>query len=167
MNPDTEGIDMPAALINFHLPIHINKTFRIEPEFGFYSGTNDFTELRGYKYVNSLSYYRVGIGGFYTLNTYPKTSMYIGPRICILFSNFERKRALPGMMTHSENILEKAVMFGASFGGEYVLTNYLSLGMELQLNYYNYYEQGEFKFDSFDKIVSKTNGLIFLRIYLF
>ncbi|MFC2129998.1 outer membrane beta-barrel protein [Bacteroidota bacterium] len=165
---DGEMFFLPASMMNIYLPIQIGKTFRIEPEVGFYSQTSDITDNDNKGRVRTNSFTRFGIGGFYTLQPAKNFQMYFGPRIGVLMTYSERDYANSEYNTDSETS-QTIITIGGSFGGEYFLSDYFSLGLEVQLNYFNYGEPVEKPDDyapkDYSQSIFTTNGLIFARLY--
>lgn len=155
-----ETLFLPSGMATFYLPIKFGESFTLEPEFGIY-----LRSAKEESYNEDISFSRFGLGLFHGLMKKENFSMNLGARLAYLSNSTEISN---DGETISE-ISQSALSIGLCLGGEYFLSNYFSIGLEMQANYFIYeiptVRPADFEFNRFEQNILSTNGLLFFRFY--
>lgn len=146
---------------NIYIPIHLGKSYRLEPQLGF----SYYSRYRTYSKENeksTLSSFQLGIG-FFHMRWRNQPILYYGGRLGLIYSSETSK------YTHVWNIdIDKESGFGFFFaptiGGEYFVREKLSLGCEVQLKWSFINLEDELKRKD-DRKKCVTSTLFFTRFY--
>jgi hypothetical protein len=173
---DFSVLSIPASFANFTFVIR-GKSFRIEPNFGFFSISQDtdYEEDDGitYKQEMSSSNFRVGAVIAYA-TAIGATNLYYGLNIGIISSSasIDEKWSGYGQSgTESDKGSKTDFAIGGAIGGEYMFSDNFSLGGEIQINYISVgqfdwkLDEGVTKNDVSTSIIS-TNAIVMLRWYV-
>lgn len=176
----SDGIlTVPVQTAALFAPLQFGAGFRLEPQFGLLSATTDKTTRDGDgsdrgTLTYSQSGTMLGTGAFYTFTPDSSTLGYIGARFGMLISkNSTEFNAVDGTNTHAI-YSQTTVFYGPAFGGEYYLSRFMSLGVELGLTFMSF---GDVEYDAqpwlpdpnapeFSQTSISTNALVFVRFYL-
>lgn len=142
-----------------YVPIDFTPSFRLEPEVGFITTSQDGGD--------SAAYYTVGAGAFYMMQLAQQAHLYVGGRLLL---GFERStNANAGGSGFDAKTKGTDLFLGAVFGGEILPHPRLGIGAEAQL--------GRWGIGDRDTTVAgvttttnggsswQTNGIIFVRFY--
>jgi hypothetical protein len=172
-------LTVPVQTAALFAPLQFGNHFRLEPQFGLVSTTVEKNtrdsdgNARG-TLTYSQSGIMLGTGIFYTFTPDASTLGYIGARLGVILSgNSTEFNAVDGDKAHAK-YNQTTMFYGPAFGGEYALSKFMSLGVELGLNFMSF---GEVSYDAQPYIpdpnapeVSQsaisTNALVFVRFYL-
>jgi hypothetical protein len=143
---------------SFYMPIRISPGFRIEPEFGLwrYSYSRDGGDRKSTYTVLSLGC------GIFPMTNKGKVNIYYGGRLGFLSISESYKNKWDGHI-ETDDDSKTDFYIGPVIGGEYLFTDHLSLGGEVQLNYTSYGRYNE-DVDVSESLIS-TKTLIFVRWY--
>lgn len=172
-------LTVPVQTAALFAPIQFSKDFRLEPQFGLLSTTVEKnTKDSDGKARGTLTYSQsgmmLGTGAFYTFTPDSSTLGYIGARLGVILSrNSTEFNAVDNTEAHA--IYSQTTMFyGPTFGGEYYLSRFMSLGVELGLTFMSF---GEVNYEAqpslpdanapeISQSAISTNALVFVRFYL-
>lgn len=152
-----------------YVPINVSATFRIEPEVGF-TNTSEKSDYMDIKRVSTLNTFHFGVGIFPVFINYENYNVYFGGRIAYETVEIIREYTFASETDKNEENLS-GFSFGPALGGEYLLSEYFSLGGEAQVIYQSL--SGEDKgIDNntnektdLDNSSFSTSVLIFFRFY--
>lgn len=130
---------------SFYIPIKISENFKLEPEFGI----NRISSSDSSKTSSSAIY--AGLGIFLTTSK-GNIEFYYGIRLGGAFSSYNDSY---NGFSDSDSIFQ--FLAGPAIGGEYFISNHLSIGGEIQLICY-------FENDDCASML-KTKPVVFLRWY--
>jgi len=120
-----ERMNGVLKLHKLYIPVTLFNKIRIIPEIAYWDFEYKLDD-------NSVKYSILHTGiGIYYLVPLDSTNIYIGPRISTLNIKNPSKNQPPNIITSK---IDRT--YGATFGAEYNLTKNLSLGFEIQYNYY-------------------------------
>ncbi|MFC2094796.1 outer membrane beta-barrel protein [Bacteroidota bacterium] len=173
---DLSSLSAPVSFHNFTFIIR-GKSFRIEPNFGFFSYSQE-TDAEDenedtYKEEISSSNFRVGAVLAYA-TAIGSTNLYYGLNIGIISSSASIDQKWTGTYT-PDNTSEKGsktdFAIGGAIGGEYMFSDNFSLGGEIQINYITV---GQFDWELPEHItkndittsIISTNAIVMLRWYV-
>ncbi len=135
--------DFSSKPLDYGVAFWINNNFSIELLGGFES-----MEIRD----NSGTLYTIGIGGIY----------HIGEKIIVPFIGARFLYA----NVYNDDESYSDFMFGIVFGAEHYFTDYISLGLEFQLNFIETDKDFSPTNNAVDAHINRTGRYIILRFYL-
>lgn len=121
-----ERMSSTLKLQKLYIPVTLLSRIRIIPEFAYWNTEFKNSGYETFKY----SVLHAGIGLYY-LHSLRTTSIYTGPRIAIVNIKNPSENRPPNIITSKIDHT-----FGATFGAEYNLLKNISIGFEIQYNYY-------------------------------
>jgi hypothetical protein len=134
--PD-DNIMTPLHLSTVSIPIYLTKSFRVEPEFGIISRSQEVTwSTPRETQTSTTTNFRLGIGIHYVIQNLAdveQMSLYLGPHLEVLPFSYERTSSLPGTPARTES--QSNLMLGFRVGGEYSPVRPFSIGIETGLEY--------------------------------
>ncbi len=145
---------MPAQI---YVPIDFTPSFRLEPQVGFVTSSQDGGD--------SAAYYTFGTGAFYMMELAQQAHIYVGGRLLL---GFERSTNVGGGGFEAKT-KGTDLFLGAAFGGEILPHPRLGIGAEAQL--------GRWGIGDRDTTIAgnttttnggsswQTQGVIFVRFY--
>ncbi len=140
-----------------YVPINVSPNLRIEPQFGYFSNTDDEVD-------ETDSAFTLGAGVFYVAPVSERTNIYAGGRLAFTWTKDEDHAGTTFTKTTQRNTSIAPV-----FGGEYSPSPRFSVGAEAQLNFV---WLGDPKFEAAGTSVTGqggsntfTQGLMFIRVY--
>lgn len=172
-------LTVPIQTAALFAPMQFSEEFRLEPQFGLVStsvekNTKDSDgNVRG-TLTYGQSGLMLGTGAFYTFAPDSSTLGYIGTRLGVILSkNSTEFNAVDGDKAHA-NYSQTILFYGPTFGGEYYLSRFMSLGVELGLTFMSF---GDIGYDAQPSLPDpnapeisqnaiSTNALVFVRFYL-
>jgi len=154
---------LPVGFSNFYIPITLNNSKRIEPEFGIYSYSSESTS-EGYSIENSSTITRLGLGLLFLKPYSDNFNASFGLRIGLLSHSTTSKY---NGETSSRD--QSDLYIGIVVGGEHMLSEHFSIGGEIQLNYIEIGEEKRTPSASNGNDRSESmitnNALLFFRWY--
>ncbi|HVO72865.1 MAG TPA: hypothetical protein VMT35_02480 [Ignavibacteriaceae bacterium] len=114
---------------SFYLIFNISN-IRFEPEFGYYTYSNDYNYDRSSE-TQAYSTLRTGLRIFCEIIMESSFKLYAGPRLGLIFTS--SKFSYTG--AEEEKTTELDFISGICTGGEYLFSQHFSIGGEVQLNY--------------------------------
>ncbi|MFP4369786.1 MAG: hypothetical protein ACLFR2_09415 [Candidatus Kapaibacterium sp.] len=171
---NSDNILLPVGLANIRVPLQIGDHFRIEPEFGLYSMSEEYDYTINYgnmeqEYVETseLSITRLGGGFYYTMEhkAVENATLLFGLKSGMLF--LSRSDEDETKIERTQNIF----YIGGAIAGEYYFSEAFCLGLEVQVNHINYsepeYEGGEIssEYNSFSRNLFTTNTVVFAKFF--
>jgi hypothetical protein len=124
---------VPVGLSNIFVPIELSKEFRIEPEFGILT-TSDEHPGGTAQVKSSSSLIRLGIGVLRVFPVDDSYNLYVGPRLGLLLtSSTSQSGSFP-----ETGQSETDFYVGLVTGGEHMFSSHFSMGGEVQLNYVSF-----------------------------
>lgn len=144
-----------------YLPINVTPAFRIEPQFGILTLSED-GDLG-----SDASYVTLGAGAFYVASLGQQADLYVGPRLLLAFFREENPTGVG-----TEKISRDDWFLAAALGGEYMPHPRVAVGAEVQLGRWSIGdEKTEFPGAPTDEAPGgssvTTQGVLFVRVYLF
>ena len=173
------NLTVPIQTAGIFVPMLFDNSIRIEPQFSLLKLSetkvtrDDNGNPRG-TLETSTTGLMLGTGAFYGFTLDSATTGYIGVRAGIISSsNIEQFTPVSGDQAEV-SYSQTNLFYGPALGGEYYLSRYMSLGMELGLNVLSY---GEVEYEArpsfsdpsradIDQSSLSTSGLVFIRLYL-
>ncbi len=150
---DESSLALPIDLANFTFVVR-GKSFRFEPNIGFFNLSATTTGYMGTEVDASLSNYRLGAVIAYA-NAIASMNLYYGINIGVILSSIS---------VDSDSESKTDFFVGPAIGGEYMFSDNFSLGGEIQINYIKI---GNFDDDSDDSMsIISSRGMIILRWYV-
>ncbi|MEE9450904.1 MAG: outer membrane beta-barrel protein [Ignavibacteriaceae bacterium] len=150
---DESSLALPIDLANFTFVVR-GKSFRFEPNIGFFNLSATTTGYMGTEVDASLSNYRLGAVIAYA-NAIASMNLYYGINIGVILSSIS---------ADSDSESKSDFFVGPAIGGEYMFSDNFSLGGEIQINYIKI---GNFDDDSDDSMsIISSRGMIILRWYV-
>lgn len=181
---ESEGSDgtlsVPVQTAALFVPLQLGETFRIEPQFGLLSTSTERTAYSGTNVASgrierTKTGMMIGTGLFYTFLPDTTTRGYVGARVGWI----QAKNSLEFVpLGKGENVVttykQSSAFYGAAIGGEYYLSHFMSLGMELGLTAISF---GDVEYEVTPSVTPpslpdvsqsalSTNALVFVRFYL-
>jgi len=108
-----------------YLPITVISKIRAIPEIAYWNAKYSFEDD-----ISKYSVLHLGLGIYYLIPI-EKTNVYFGPRIAIIDIKNPSEDRPPHIITSKTDWI-----FGATMGAEYKILKNLSVGFEIQYNYY-------------------------------
>jgi len=142
-----------------YLPIRIGSSVRVEPSLSIFRFTQDAAV--GDPKLSAVS---LGAGVFYAFQTSGPVSLYVGPRLALVFASRED---VAGPSPTTTETTETDFQFTAALGGEYHVVPGFSVGAEAQLAFTWFGDQRTSGTPtvSRDALGISTNAVVFLRYY--
>jgi hypothetical protein len=152
------GATVPLMPAQIYVPIDFSPNFRLEPQVGFITASQDGGD--------SASYYTLGTGAFYMMPLAQQAHMYVGGRLVI---GWERSEAQTGGGFTAKTKGTDLWLAGA-FGGEILPHPRLGIGAEAQLGRWGIGDRdttsGGATTTTNGGSSWQTQGVIFVRLYL-
>jgi hypothetical protein len=152
----------PAAVPDsIYVPINIAPSFRLEPQLGIVTFSED-TSAGGTAIDTSVV--SIGLGVFYVSTFENQLDVYVGGRVVrTSFSQTQKTPNAPEFKTEGSDI-----RIIPALGGEYSLHPRFSLGAEVQLQLISFGSRSQTAGGSIPGGTgTQTSGLFFARVYLF
>lgn len=153
--------------VNIYVPIALGRSTTIEPEFGIFSFSSE-SGSSGSTNKTSASVIRFGAGILMSIASSSSVRVYAGPRIGVYLVNSESSSSSAYGSSSSETS-ETDLTFGAGLGGEYLISEQMSVGGEALITYYSFGEPkrtpSSSSSSSFSQSMITSNVLFFLRWY--
>ena len=124
---------IPLGVTNFVLPIRVSSRVTLEPEFGVFRLTDEFT-AGGVRDETTLNNFRIGVGLLFNLADRAALIPYIGPRAGIVLTSQEERSTFGGTTTTTSQD-QTGIYAGGAIGAQHFFTRHFSLGGEVQLLY--------------------------------
>lgn len=173
-------LSVPVQTTAFFIPLQLTSSFRVEPQFGLISTSTERTAYSGTSVTSgrierSQSGMIIGSGLFYTFSPDTTTRGYIGTRLGWIKAHNSLTFTPLGKGEFVETVYRQtSAFYGAAFGGEYYLSRFMSLGVELNLTAISF---GDIEYEVTPSLESpsqpeisqsafSTNALVFVRFYL-
>lgn len=155
---------------SIYVPINVTESFRIEPSFDFYIGSNSEKSNRNNTYNQDTSYYAISLGFFGRKPLIQSFYLLYGGRFGYFNQTHEYKSSNQG---NSVSNLEEGNYFGTyispTIGFEYFIIEKLSLGAEFFIVFAESFDNDEWSRSDDDiKVESSsihTDGSISLKYY--
>jgi hypothetical protein len=127
-------------------------TFRIEPEIGYFNGSQEISN--GMTQEHKITSWRIGVG-ILPQKPYEKFTLYYGARVGYINENIEDESKANGYY------------IAPALGGEYFFSNHFSLGGEAQVVYISATTEPEDDYENWESKLSvvNTRALAFVRFY--
>jgi hypothetical protein len=152
-------ITLPIDFADFSVVIR-SKNFRFEPTLGYFSSSSSSTSS-GYTYESSSSNLRLGTVLAYA-TVIASMNLYYGIDVGVILSSESRDSTFPESTSTDRSKTDFYI--GPAIGGEYMFSEYFSLGGEIQINYISI---GNFDDDSnASSSAVSSRGKITLRWYV-
>jgi hypothetical protein len=144
---------IPEGLSSIYLPIMFNGNYRLEPEIGFSSRSNE----SDYGSKTSHTLLRLGLGQFYISDWKKQVRFFTGLRFGMI------KEWVDYSSSYDNNDDDaNHVFISLCTGAEYQLAEHFTIGGEVQLGYIDY---GKYDSDDPDESLIYHNALLTLRWY--
>ena len=159
----------PLSIPTFYVPIILSPKFRIEPQIGFLIGTSSDDDKDQTNKMFSIG------AGIFMQSRKGKADLYYGLRVGVLLSSYKIEVAPPDSAQQQpmgpfappppqdESDSMTDIFIGPAIGGEYFVSDHLSVGGEIELQYIilGQYEENE----DVSQSLMKVKPLIFVRWY--
>lgn len=132
--------------------------FRIEPEIGYFSFSQDFTS-GGTNVEQSLSSFRIGVG-ILPQRMYGDFTLYYGGRV-----GYISQKQTSEVGSNKEEETTSGFFIAPTIGGEHNFSDHFSIGAEAQLVYGSLTNKEDDRDEDVDISLIDTRGLIFFRFY--
>ena len=149
------GMGMFATIT---VPIITSPGFRIEPEVGYFSFSQDYT-AGGTTVEQSLSSWRIGVG-ILPQGMYGDFTLYYGGRV-----GYISQKQTSEVGSNKEEETTSGFFIAPTIGGEHNFSDHFSIGAEAQLVYGSLTNEEDDRDYDVDISLIDTRGLIFFRFY--
>jgi len=157
----SQVIYYPVSVTNIYFTFDISPVLRIEPEIGIFRTHSEYDEQSDVTFETTSYNIRYGIGIFYK-KIYEDTKILIGGRLGTIHNRATSEFSSTFGDDKDENTRDD-FYFGFATGGEYMLSDHLSIGGEAQLNYI--IVGSENNNDDYYQSIFATRTLVILRFY--
>jgi len=147
-----------AAYATITVPIITSPGFRIEPEIGYGSYSQDYTS-NGTNYEGNVSSWRIGVGIF-PQRMYGDFTLYYGGRI-----GYISQKQTSEVGSNKEEETTSGFFIAPAIGGEHNFSDHFSIGAEAQVVYGSLKNEEDDRDFDVDISLFDTRGLIFFRFY--
>lgn len=140
------------------VPIITSPSFRIEPEVGYFSASQDYT-VSGTSYEESVSSWSIGVGIF-PQKIYKEFTLYYGGRVGYLSQKMTMEEG-----SNKDEETTTGFFIAPTIGGEHNFSDHFSIGAEAQVVYATLTNEEDDRDFDVDLSLFETRGLIFFRFY--
>ena len=140
------------------IPIITSPGFRIEPEVGYFSFSQDYT-TGGTTREQSLSSWRIGVG-ILPQSMYGDFTLYYGGRV-----GYISQKQTSEVGSNKEEETTSGFFIAPTIGGEHNFSDHFSIGAEAQVVYGSLTNEEDDRDYDVDISLFDTRGLIFFRFY--
>jgi Outer membrane protein beta-barrel domain len=158
---NSQVIYYPISITNIYFTIDISPVLRIEPEFGIFRTHSEYDQQSDITFETTSYNIRYGVGIFYKQN-YEDTKILIGGRIGTIH-NRSSSEFSSNFGDDKDESTSDDFYLGFATGGEYMLSDHISIGGEAQLNYIIL--GSENNNDDYYQSILATRTLVILRFY--
>ena len=142
------------------IPYIMSPTFRLEPEFGYTSGTQKLDGIEGSNWEATTSTMNIGIGIF-PQKVYDTFTLYYGARVGYL----TQKQTEEETDTDDYEATASGFYIAPAIGGEHNFNEHFSIGAEAQFVYTSLTSEEQGQDYEIKLTLMNTRALVFFRFY--
>jgi hypothetical protein len=140
------------------IPIILSPTFRLEPEVGYFSASQE-ASISGTKVEESITSWTIG-AGIFPQKVYTDFTLYYGGRVGYIS---QKMTSEAGANKEEDNT--SGFYIAPAIGGEHNFSDHFSIGAEAQVVYASLTNEEDDREYDVDISLFDTRGLVFFRFY--